>query len=291
MQKRQNTLIKEMNTYLDFSKPFIDAYKEFRSIRHDYANYVQILQLQMEQQDLSRKVEMKKSIREMVRKLLKEIEMLRERPFYEGVAIEQLSYYKWYPTQYKFLWKQWTYQKQYFESLYHDMEGMSKCLDLLLDSLERSLDPEDWEIEEMLSSCDSFQTHLLIDDTLIASAIYTYKISYNALGMEFQEQLAWPEIFKEKQLIALYLLGSVLDFGLEHCPSKAMDMDSKERYIKVRSRSKVGVWHFQIDCPYTDHMVRDLGILEKKLRILCRMNQLIFKWQIAERRCAIDIIG
>ena len=221
-------------------QPYIALFYAFRKIRHDFANYVQTLQLFAETENYDEKKEMKKGILDQIGR------------FYECMP-DTVPLFPPMPakatrnTQLGLL----SEIRREMEKLPDTIRGMQEPLQKLQDQMERSLDPDESETEALLSGLDRFRSlpteetsalsvlmDLCMQEAEQNSCLLRYKICQPTCF-----QMAYPDILLlYRQLFLLALSGAGQSGG---------KTDMSSAVIRLRSAEKFNMWHLHLEFPYT----------------------------------------
>ena len=223
-------------------QPYIALFYAFRKIRHDFANYVQTLQLFAETENYDEKKEMKKGILDQIGR------------FYECMP-DTVPLFPPMPakatrnTQLGLLYETWSEIRREMEKLPDTIRGMLEPLQKLQDQMERSLDPDESETEALLWGLDRFRSlpteetsalsvlmDLCMQEAEQNSCLLRYKICQPTCF-----QMAYPDILLlYRQLFLLALSGAGQSGG---------KTDMSSAVIRLRSAEKFNMWHLEF--PYT----------------------------------------
>lgn len=225
-------------------QPYIALFYAFRKIRHDFANYVQTLQLFAETENYDEKKEMKKGILDQIGR------------FYECMP-DTVPLFPPMPakatrnTQLGLLYETWSEIRREMEKLPDTIRGMLEPLQKLQDQMERSLDPDESETEALLWGLDRFRSlpteetsalsvlmDLCMQEAEQNSCLLRYKICQPTCF-----QMAYPDILLlYRQLFLLALSGAGQSGG---------KTDMSSAVIRLRSAEKFNMWHLHLEFPYT----------------------------------------
>ena len=200
-------------------QPYIALFYAFRKIRHDFANYVQTLQLFAETENYDEKKKMKQAI-------LGQIKL-----FYEDIPQDTLQV----PAL----------------PVITTIRGMQEPLQKLEDQLERSLDPDESETEALLSGLDQFRS-LPTEETSALSVLMDLcmqEAEQNSCLLRYKIcqptwfQMAYPDmLLLYRQLFLLALSGAGQSGG---------KTDMSSAVIRLRSAEKFNMWHLHLEFPCT----------------------------------------
>lgn len=225
-------------------QPYIALFYAFRKIRHDFANYVQTLQLFAEVENYDEKKKMKKGILDQIGR------------FYECMP-DTVPLFPPMPakatrnTQLGLLYETWSEIRQEMEKLPDTIRGMQEPLQKLQDQMERSLDPDESETEALLSGLDQFRSlpteetsalsvlmDLCMQEAEQNSCLLRYKICQPTCF-----QMAYPDMLLLYRQLFLLALSGVEQSGKESWQAT--------KTIRLRSAEKFNMWHLHLEFPYT----------------------------------------
>ncbi len=243
-------------------QPYIALFYAFRKIRHDFANYVQTLQLFAETENYEEKKEMKKDILGQIGRFYEN--MPKDTPQFPVLPVIATR-----NTQFRLLYQTWSEIRREMEKLPGTICGMQEPLQKLQDQLERSLDPDEAEIKALLSGLDRFRSlpaeetpalsvlmDLCMQDAEKNDCLLRYKI---CLPTCFQ--IAYPDLLLLYRQLFLLALSGVEQSG------KGTWQETKT--IRLRSAEKFNMWHLQMDIPYAPDGQNALLRLQKTPMYLC----------------------
>ena len=151
LHKWKKNLESDIDCMEESMQPYIALFYAFRKIRHDFANYVQTLQLFAETENYDEKKEIKKGILDQIGR------------FYECMP-DTVPLFPPMPakatrnTQLGLLYETWSEIRREMEKLPDTIRGMLEPLQKLQDQMERSLDPDESETEALLWGLDQFRS-------------------------------------------------------------------------------------------------------------------------------------
>lgn len=225
-------------------QPYIALFYAFRKIRHDFANYVQTLQLFAETENHDEKKKMKKEILDQIGR------------FYECMP-DTVPLFPLMPAkgtrniQLGLLYETWAAIRQEMEKLPDTIKKMQEPLQKLEDQLERSLDPDESETEALLWGLDQFRS-LPMEETSALSVLMDLcmqEAEQNSCMLRYKIcqptcfQMAYPDmLLLYRQLFLLALSGAGQSGG---------KTDMSSAVIRLRSAEKFNMWHLHLEFPYT----------------------------------------
>lgn len=244
LHKWKKNLESDIDCMEESMQPYIALFYAFRKIRHDFANYVQTLQLFAETENYDEKKEMKKGILDQIGR------------FYECMP-DTVPLFPPMPakatrnTQLGLLYETWSEIRREMEKLPDTIRGMLEPLQKLQDQMERSLDPDESETEALLSGLDQFRSlpteetsalsvlmDLCMQEAEQNSCLLRYKICQPTCF-----QMAYPDILLlYRQLFLLALSGAGQSGG---------KTDMSSAVIRLRSAEKFDMWHLHLEFPCT----------------------------------------
>lgn len=244
LHKWKKNLESDIDCMEESMQPYIALFYAFRKIRHDFANYVQTLQLFAEVENYDEKKKMKKGILDQIGR------------FYECMP-DTVPLFPPMPakatrnTQLGLLYETWSEIRREMEKLPDTIRGMQEPLQKLEDQLERSLDPDESETEALLSGLDQFRSlpteetsalsvlmDLCMQEAEQNSCLLRYKICQPTCF-----QMAYPDmLLLYRQLFLLALSGAGQSGG---------KTDMSSAVIRLRSAEKFNMWHLHLEFPCT----------------------------------------
>ncbi len=244
LHKWKKNLESDIDCMEESMQPYIALFYAFRKIRHDFANYVQTLQLFAETENYDEKKEMKKGILDQIGR------------FYECMP-DTVPLFPPMPakatrnTQLGLLYETWSEIRREMEKLPDTIRGMLEPLQKLQDQMERSLDPDESETEALLWGLDQFRSlpteetsalsvlmDLCMQEAEQNSCLLRYKICQPTCF-----QMAYPDmLLLYRQLFLLALSGAGQSGG---------KTDMSSAVIRLRSAEKFDMWHLHLEFPYT----------------------------------------
>ena len=151
IHKWEKSLESDIDCMEESMQPYIALFYAFRKIRHDFANYVQTLQLFAEVENYDEKKKMKQAI-------LGQIKLFYEDIPQDTLQAPALPVITTRNTQLRLLYETWSEIRREMEKLPDTIRGMQEPLQKLQDQMERSLDPDESETEALLSGLDQFRS-------------------------------------------------------------------------------------------------------------------------------------
>lgn len=225
-------------------QPYIALFYAFRKIRHDFANYVQTLQLFAETENHDEKKKMKKEILDQIGR------------FYECMP-DTVPLFPLMPAkvtrniQLGLLYETWSEIRREMEKLPDTIRVMLEPLQKLQDQLERSLDPDESETEALLWGLDQFRS-LPMEETSALSVLMDLcmqEAEQNSCMLRYKIcqptcfQMAYPDmLLLYRQLFLLALSGAGQSGG---------KTDMSSAVIRLRSAEKFNMWHLHLEFSYT----------------------------------------
>lgn len=244
IHKWEKSLESDIDCMEESLQPYIALFYAFRKIRHDFANYVQTLQLFAEVENYDEKKKMKQAI-------LGQIKLFYEDIPQDTLQAPALPVITTRNTQLRLLYETWSEIRREMEKLPDTIRGMQEPLQKLQDQMERSLDPDESETEALLSGLDRFRSlpteetsalsvlmDLCMQEAEQNSCLLRYKIRQPTCF-----QMAYPDILLlYRQLFLLALSGAGQSGG---------KTDMSSAVIRLRSAEKFNMWHLHLEFPYT----------------------------------------
>lgn len=225
-------------------QPYIALFYAFRKIRHDFANYVQTLQLFAETENHDEKKKMKKGILDQIGR------------FYECMP-DTVPLFPLMPakatrnTQLGLLYETWDAIRQKMEKLPDTIKKMQEPLQKLEDQLERSLDPDESETEALLWGLDRFRS-LPMEETPALSVLMDLcmqEAEQNSCLLRYK--ICQPTCFRMAYPDMLLLYRQLFLLALSGAGQSGGKTDMSSAVIRLRSAEKFNMWHLHLEFPYT----------------------------------------
>ena len=225
-------------------QPYIALFYAFRKIRHDFANYVQTLQLFAETENYEEKKKMKKEILDQIGR------------FYECMP-DTVPLFPLMPAkvtrniQLGLLYETWAAIRQEMEKLPDTIKKMQEPLQKLEDQLERSLDPDESETEALLWGLDQFRS-LPMEETSALSVLMDLcmqEAEQNSCMLRYK--ICQPTCFRMAYPDMLLLYRQLFLLALSGAGQSGGKTDMSSAVIRLRSAEKFNMWHLHLEFPYT----------------------------------------
>lgn len=225
-------------------QPYIALFYAFRKIRHDFANYVQTLQLFAEVENYDEKKKMKQDI-------LGQIKLFYEDIPQDTLQVPALPVITTRNTQLRLLYETWSEIRREMEKLPDTIRVMLEPLQKLQDQMERSLDPDESETEALLWGLDQFRS-LPMEETSALSVLMDLcmqEAEQNSCLLRYKIcqptcfQMAYPDMLLLYRQLFLLALSGVKKSGKESWQAT--------KSIRLRSAEKFNMWHLHLEFPYT----------------------------------------
>lgn len=243
-------------------QPYIALFYAFRKIRHDFANYVQTLQLFAETENHDEKKKMKKGILDQIGR------------FYECMP-DTVPLFPPMPakatrnTQLGLLYETWAAIRQEMEKLPDTIKKMQEPLQKLEDQLERSLDPDESETEALLWGLDQFRS-LPAEETSALSILMDLcmqEAEQNSCLLRYK--ICQPTCFRMAYPDMLLLYRQVFRLALSGAGQSGGKTDMSSAVIRLRSAEKFNMWHLHLEFPYTPDGQNGLLQMQKTQMYRC----------------------
>lgn len=244
LHKWKKNLESDIDCMEESMQPYIALFYAFRKIRHDFANYVQTLQLFAEVENYDEKKKMKQDI-------LGQIKLFYEDIPQDTLQAPVLPVITTRNTQLRLLYETWSEIRREMEKLPDTIRGMQEPLQKLEDQLERSLDPDESETEALLSGLDRFRS-LPMEETPALSVLMDLcmqEAEQNSCMLRYKIcqptcfQMAYPDMLLLYRQLFLLALSGVEQSGKESWQAT--------KSIRLRSAEKFDMWHLHLEFPYT----------------------------------------
>ena len=244
LHKWKKNLESDIDCMEESMQPYIALFYAFRKIRHDFANYVQTLQLFAEVENYDEKKKMKQDI-------LGQIKLFYEDIPQDTLQAPALPVITTRNTQLRLLYETWSEIRREMEKLPDTIRGMQEPLQKLQDQLERSLDPDESETEALLSGLDQFRS-LPTEETSALSVLMDLcmqEAEQNSCMLRYKIcqptcfQMAYPDMLLLYRQLFLLALSGVEQSGKESWQAT--------KSIRLRSAEKFDMWHLHLKFPYT----------------------------------------
>ena len=288
LHKWKKNLESDIDCMEESMQPYIALFYAFRKIRHDFANYVQTLQLFAEVENYDEKKKMKKGILDQIGR------------FYECMP-DTVPLFPPMPakatrnTQLGLLYETWSEIRREMEKLPDTIRGMQEPLQKLEDQLERSLDPDESETEALLSGLDQFRS-LPTEETSALSVLMDLcmqEAEQNSCLLRYKIcqltcfQMAYPDmLLLYRQLFLLALSGAGQSGG---------KTDMSSAVIRLRSAEKFDMWHLHLEFPCTPDGQDSLLQMQKTqmyrcIRKLSETDKLQMKFARISDGISLDLV-
>lgn len=244
LHKWKKNLESDIDCMEESMQPYIALFYAFRKIRHDFANYVQTLQLFAETENYDEKKEMKKGILDQIGR------------FYECMP-DTVPLFPPMPakatrnTQLGLLYETWSEIRREMEKLPDTIRGMLEPLQKLQDQMERSLDPDESETEALLWGLDQFRS-LPTEETSALSVLMDLcmqEAEQNSCLLRYK--ICQPTCFRMAYPDMLLLYRQLFLLALSGAGQSGGKTDMSSAVIRLRSAEKFNMWHLHLEFPYT----------------------------------------
>lgn len=244
LHKWKKNLESDIDCMEESMQPYIALFYAFRKIRHDFANYVQTLQLFAETENYDEKKEMKKGILDQIGR------------FYECMP-DTVPLFPPMPakatrnTQLGLLYETWSEIRREMEKLPDTIRGMLEPLQKLQDQMERSLDPDESETEALLWGLDQFRS-LPTEETSALSVLMDLcmqEAEQNSCLLRYK--ICQPTCFQMAYPDMLLLYRQLFLLALSGAGQSGRKTDMSSAVIRLRSAEKFDMWHLHLEFPYT----------------------------------------
>ena len=244
LHKWKKNLESDIDCMEESMQPYIALFYAFRKIRHDFANYVQTLQLFAEVVNYDEKKKMKKGILDQIGR------------FYECMP-DTVPLFPPMPakatrnTQLGLLYETWSEIRREMEKLPDTIKKMLEPLQKLQDQMERSLDPDESETEALLSGLDQFRS-LPTEETSALSVLMDLcmqEAEQNSCLLRYK--ICQPTCFRMAYPDKLLLYRQLFLLALSGAGQSGGKTDMSSAVIRLRSAEKFDMWHLHLEFPYT----------------------------------------
>lgn len=244
IHKWEKSLESDIDCVEESMQPYIALFYAFRKIRHDFANYVQTLQLFAEVENYDEKKKMKKGILDQIGR------------FYECMP-DTVPLFPPMPAkatrniQLGLLYETWSEIRREMEKLPDTIRGMLEPLQKLQDQMERSLDPDESETEALLWGLDQFRS-LPTEETSALSVLMDLcmqEAEQNSCLLRYK--ICQPTCFQMAYPDMLLLYRQVFWLALSGAGQSGGKTDMSSAVIRLRSAEKFNMWHLHLEFPYT----------------------------------------
>ena len=269
-------------------QPYIALFYAFRRIRHDFANYVQTLQLFVETENNAEKKKMKQ---ELLGQILR---------FYEAVpkdapqfpALQAKAVRNAYGSA---LYEVWSAIRQEMEKLSATIHRMQEPLLMLQDQLERSLDPDESETEALLTGLDQFRS-LSTEETSALSVLMDLcmqEAEQNSCLLRYK--ICQPTCFRMAYPDLLLLYRQLFLLALSGAGQPGKEAGREANTILLRSAEKFDMWHLHLEYPYAGKEQEKLQPVQKVpmyryIRKLAKTYKLQLKFAQTPDGISLDLV-
>ena len=243
-------------------QPYIALFYAFRKIRHDFANYVQTLQLFAETENHDEKKKMKKGILDQIGRFYEC--MPDTEPLFPPMPAKATR-----NTQLGLLYETWAAIRQEMEKLPDTIKKMQEPLQKLEDQLERSLDPDEAETEALLWGLDQFRS-LPAEETSALSVLMDLcmqEAEQNSCLLRYK--ICQPTCFRMAYPDMLLLYRQLFLLALSGAGQSGGKTDMSSAVIRLRSAEKFNMWHLHLEFPYTSDGQNGLLQMQKTQMYRC----------------------
>ena len=288
LHKWEKSLESDIDCMEESMQPYIALFYAFRKIRHDFANYVQTLQLFAEMENYDEKKKMKKGILDQIGR------------FYECMP-DTVPLFSALPakvtrnTQLGLLYETWSAIRQEMEKLPDTIKRMQEPLQKLEDQLERSLDPDESETEALLWGLDQFRS-LPTEGTPALSVLMDLcmqEAEQNSCLLRYK--ICQPTCFRMAYPDMLLLYRQLFLLALSGAGQSGEKTDMSSAVIRLRSAEKFNMWHLHLEFPYTSDGQNGLLQMQKTqmyrcIRKLSRTYKLQLKFAQISDGISLDLV-
>lgn len=288
LHKWEKSLESDIDCMEESMQPYIALFYAFRKIRHDFANYVQTLQLFAEMENYDEKKKMKKGILDQIGR------------FYECMP-DTVPLFSAMPakvtrnTQLGLLYETWSAIRQEMEKLPDTIKRMQEPLQKLEDQLERSLDPDEAETEALLWGLDQFRS-LPTEETPALSVLMDLcmqEAEKNSCLLHYK--ICQPTCFRMAYPDMLLLYRQLFLLALSGAGQSGKKTDMSSAVIRLRSAEKFNMWHLHLEFPYTSDGQNGLLQMQKTqmyrcIRKLSRTYKLQLKFVQISDGISLDLV-
>lgn len=288
LHKWEKSLESDIDCMEEYMQPYIALFYAFRKIRHDFANYVQTLQLFAEMENYDEKKKMKKGILDQIGR------------FYECMP-DTVPLFSAMPakvtrnTQLGLLYETWSAIRQEMEKLPDTIKRMQEPLQKLEDQLERSLDPDESETEALLWGLDQFRS-LPTEGTPALSVLLDLCMQEaEQNSCLFRYKICQPTCFRMAYPDMLLLYRQLFLLALSGAEQSGEKTDMSSAVIRLRSAEKFNMWHLHLEFPYTSDGQNGLLQMQKTqmyrcIRKLSRTYKLQLKFAQISDGISLDLV-
>lgn len=288
LHKWEKSLESDIDCMEESMQPYIALFYAFRKIRHDFANYVQTLQLFAEMENYDEKKKMKKGILDQIGR------------FYECMP-DTVPLFSALPakatrnTQLGLLYETWSAIRQEMEKLPDTIKRMQEPLQKLEDQLERSLDPDESETEALLWGLDQFHS-LPTEETPALSVLMDLcmqEAEQNSCLLRYK--ICQPTCFRMAYPDMLLLYRQLFLLALSGAGQSGKKTDMSSAVIRLRSAEKFNMWHLHLEFPYMSDGQNGLLQMQKTqmyrcIRKLSRTYKLQLKFTQISDGISLDLV-
>lgn len=243
-------------------QPYIALFYAFRKIRHDFANYVQTLQLFAETENYEEKKKMKKEILGQIGQFYENVP--KDAPYFP--AFQAKAPGNAYGSA---LYEAWSAIRQEMEKLPATICEMLRPLQKLQDQLERSLDPDEPETEELLSGLDRFRSLPMEASPALSALMDLCMQEAEQTGCLLRYKICLPTCFQIAYPDLLLLYRQVFWLALSGAGQSGKENGQETRSIIFRSVEKFDIWHLHLEYPYAEKAQGNQPKMQKTPQYRC----------------------
>lgn len=242
-------------------QPYIALFYAFRKIRHDFANYVQTLQLFAETENYTEKKEMKQEILGQIRQFYDAVPDAPQFPAPPEKPVRN--------ARGSALYEVWSAIRREMEKLPDTIHGVQDPLLKLQDQLERSLDPDESETEELLSCLDQFRS-LPMEKTPALSVLMDLCMQEaEQNGCLLRYKICQPTCFQIAYPDLLMLYRQLFLLALSGAGQSGEKTGQEANTILLRSAEKFDMWHLHLEYPYAGKEQEKMQPVQKTTIFRC----------------------
>lgn len=218
-------------------------YTAFRKIRHDFANYVQTLQLFEPGEEASEANRLRRNILSQVQALCAAMEAETSR-ILSGTVLQTQS-----PSFQEFeqmgacnaqRFQRWLCRKAYFLQLQNELPGIYQSLCMTAEKLSYSLPPSIPEATGILDEMDSFRASVPVDNLILAALISDIACMCREKEISFRYRAEVPEAFSISMPDLFYLYDCLLSFAVQR------SKPGNGAVISFKTAERFGLWHLKL---------------------------------------------
>lgn len=239
--------------------PYILYFRQFRQIRHDFANFAQGIQMQYSELDYKIQLKRKQKFIEHMDNLLLTLcgRIAVQTTGQNGQGHELCPDFDDFlemGTEKAWRWKNWLDRKKYYIQMEKELPRMKDVLMSLKERMERRLEVDAREVREFLSDMDAVEGPVDMENPVMAVLFQDVLARCRENGIEFRFKLEMPQSFEIETMDLYYICDRMLYFAMENAKEevnyKRENQKEEETIVWFKAASQFDIWHMQAEYPH-----------------------------------------